>query len=52
MVLPRWRDEGEALRERFRRETEMRLRSRRFYWEVQYVASDNTRDVDVLYVWE
>ena len=36
MVLPRWRDEGEALKERFRRETETRLRSRRFYWEVQY----------------
>jgi hypothetical protein len=50
MVFPRARDDGGALSVKLRREIEVKLRSRRFYWEVQRGLSARRHARGVLHV--
>lgn len=50
MVFPREREDGGAFRVRLRRDIEAKLRSRRFYWEVQRGFRKRVREV--YYMWE
>ena len=49
MVFPRERDDGGAFRVRLRRDIEVKLRSRRFYCEVQRGLCAGGRERDVLH---